>query len=130
MRLHALGMVDASNIDRFKWLPLAGELSGEALVHAVRTSYVQLLGGSVEEEPSGTFNITATVNAKASYTKDNQEHIVLRTDNSTYEFIEGAPSWMSTADWYTLIFLDVGDNFTATIQVVGDVYRIIGITKN
>ncbi len=130
MRLHALGMVDASNIDRFKWVALGGSLSGEALVRAVRTEYVNLLGGSIEEEPSDTFNITATVNAKASYTKSNEEHIILRTDNSTYEFLEGAPSWMSTADWYTLVFLDAGDNFTATIQVVGDVYRIIAITKN
>ncbi|TFG28387.1 hypothetical protein EU527_17370 [Candidatus Thorarchaeota archaeon] len=130
MRLHALGLVDASNVDRFIWRALSGSLSGESLVHAVRTDYIALLGGIVEEEPSGTFNITASVNAKESYTKDGQEHIVLRTDNSTYEFLEGTASWMNITDWYTLVFLGVGDNFTATILVVGDVYRITAITKN
>lgn len=130
MRLHALGLVDASNVDRFVWRALSGSLSGEALVYAVRTDYIELLGGTIEEEPSDTFNITATVNAKSSFTDDGDEHIVLRTDNSTYEYLEGARSWMNTTDWYTLVFLGVGDNFTATVQVVGDICRIIAITKN
>ncbi|TFG33708.1 hypothetical protein EU527_07025 [Candidatus Thorarchaeota archaeon] len=130
MRLHALGLVDASNVDRFVWRPLSGSLSGGALVNAVRTDYIELLGGTVEEESTGVFNITATVNAKASYTKDGQEHIVLRTDNATYEFIEGAANWMNSTDWYTLVFLGVGDSFTATVLIVGEVYRIITIVKN
>ena len=130
MRLHALGMVDASNVDRKVWIKAEGVLSGEALVHDTRIKYIELLGGTVEEEPTGIFNITATVIDKGSFTQDSQTHIVLRTDNSTYEFLEGTPSWMNTTDWYTLVFLNNGDNFTATIQVVGEVYRIIAITKN
>ena len=130
MRLHALGLVDASNVDRFVWVPLGGTLSGEALVQAARHDYIELLGGVVDEGPSDTFNITATIDGKQSFTQDGQEHILLKTDNSTYEYLEGARSWMNTTDWYTLVFLDVGDNFTATIHVVDGVYRIIAIIKN
>ncbi len=131
MRLHALGMVDASNIDRFVWKPLGGTLSGEDLVYSVRSSYVELLGGIIEPEPTGTFNLTANVVNKTSYVDNGDTHIVLRTDNVTYPFIEGARDWMNLADWYTLLNdLDVSDNFTATIQIVGDMYRIIAIIKN
>jgi hypothetical protein len=130
MRLHALGLVDASNIDRFVWLPLGGTLSGEELVHQVRSDYVALFGGSIEEEPSENISITANVTAKTSFVQDGQQHILLRTDNATYEYLEGAQAWMNTTNWYNLLFLDVGNSFTATILKVGDVYRIIAIVKN
>ena len=129
MRLHALGLVDASNIDRFVWLPLGGTTSGEALVYEVRSDYVALFGGEIEEEPSDTFTITANVTAKTSFVQDSQQHVLLQTNNATYEFLEGAQAWMNTTDWYTLLFLDVDDNFTATLLQVGDVYRIIAIVK-
>jgi len=131
MRLHALGLVDASNIDRFVWKPLGGTISGEELVYSVRSAYVELLGGTVEPEPTGTFNLTANVVNKTSYVDNGDTHIVLRTDNATYPFIEGARDWMNLADWYTLLNdIDVSDNFTATILIVGDMYRIIAIVKN
>ncbi|MFX1605721.1 MAG: hypothetical protein ACFFDD_07425 [Promethearchaeota archaeon] len=131
MRLHALGLVDASNIDRFVWVPLGGTLSGADLVHEARSEYLGLFGGSIEPEPSDTFNLTATVVNKTSYVDNGNTHIVLKTDNITYPFIEGARSWMSLTDWYTLLNdIDVNDNFTATIQTVGDMYRIIAIAKN
>lgn len=131
MRLHALGLVDASNIDRFVWQPLGGALSGEELVFEVRSDYVELFGGVVEEEPTDTFNMTATVNSTAFDTVDSQQHVILGTDNATYPHIEGARAWMNLTDWYTLLLeIGVGDSFTATIQKVGDVYRIIAIVKN
>jgi len=131
MRLHALGLVDASNIDRFVWQPLGGALSGEELVFEVRSDYVELFGGVVEVEPTDTFNMTATVNSTAFDTVDLQHHVILGTDNATYPYIEGARAWMNLPDWYTLL-LEIGvfDSFTATIQKVGDVYRIIAIVKN
>jgi hypothetical protein len=129
MYLYALALVDASNIDRYTWLPLGGSLSGEDLVYAVRSAYVGLFGGSVEE-PSETFNITANVTAKTSFVQNGQQHVLLQTDNATYEFLEGAQAWMNTTDWYTLLFLNVSDNFTATVLQAGDVYRIVAIVKN
>ncbi len=130
MRLHALGLVDASNIDRFVWKPLGGTISGEELVYSVRSAYVELLGGTIEPEPTGTFNLTANVVNKTSYVDGGNTHIVLRTNNATYPFIEGARDWMNLADWYILLNdIDVSDNFTATILIVGDMYRIIAIVK-
>jgi hypothetical protein len=130
MRLHALALVDASNIDRYVWLTLGGTLSGEELVHAVRSDYVNLFGGVIEEESSNSFIITANVTAKTSFVQDGQQHVLLQTSNSTYQFLEGAQAWMNSTDWYTLLFLNVSDNFTATVLKVGDVYRIIAIVKN
>ena len=130
MRLHALGLVDASNIDRFVWLPLGGTTSGEDLVYEVRSDYLGLFGGVIEEEPTDSFTITANVTAKTTFVQNGQQHVLLQTNNATYEFLEGAQAWMNTTDWYTLLFLGEGDNFTATVLQVGDVYRIIAIVKN
>jgi hypothetical protein len=131
MRLHALGLVDASNIDRFVWLPLGGAISGEELVFEVRCDYIELFGGVVDTGPIDTFNMTATVVAKVSDTVDSNQHIILETDNSTIQYIEGARAWMNLTDWYTLL-LDINpfDSFTATIHIVDGVYRIIAIVKN
>jgi hypothetical protein len=131
MRLHALGLVDASNIDRFVWQPLGGTISGEELVHSVRSEYVELFGGTIEPEPTGTFNLTATVVNKTSYVDGGDTHIVLKTDNVTYPYIEGARVWMNLTDWYTLLNdIGVGDNFTATIEIVDNMFRIVTIVKN
>ncbi|MHA2151534.1 MAG: hypothetical protein ACXAAQ_06085 [Candidatus Thorarchaeota archaeon] len=131
MRLHALGMVDASNIDRFVWQPLGGTISGEELVFSVRSDYVELFGGSIEPEPTGTFEMTASVLNKTSYVSGGNTHIVLKSDNVTYPYIEGARNWMNLTDWYTLLNdIGVGDSFTATVQIVDDMFRIIAIVKN
>ena len=131
MRLHALGLVDASNIDRYVYLPLGGSLSGEELVYEVRSDYVELFGGVVEEAPADTFNMTASVVSKVSDIVDSNQHIILETDNATIQYIEGARSWMNLTDWYSLLLdINVSDSFTATIQIVGDVYRIVAIVKN
>lgn len=131
MNLHGLALVDASNIDRYVFISTGGTLSGENLVYAARSSFVNLVGGSLEPEPTGEFNMTATVMDIQQYISDDETHIVLRTDNSTYEFIEGTPSWMATESWYTLLFdIDLGDSFTATIRVVNGINRILAITKS
>jgi len=130
MRLHALGMVDASNIDRFAWVDLKGEISGEELVYQTRSKYVELFGGTIEPELSDTFTLTASVVNKTSYVDSGDTHIVLKTDNATYPYIEGARDWMNLTDWYTLLNdIGVNDSFTATIQMVGEMYRIVAIVK-
>jgi hypothetical protein len=131
MNLHGLALVDASNIDRYVFVTTGGTLSGEDLVYAARSAYVELMGGSLEPEPTESFNMTATVTGKEVTVSDQETRILIRTDNSTYEFIEGARSWMDTESWYTLVFdIGVGDSFTATIRVVNGINRIIAITKN
>ncbi len=131
MRLHALALVDASNIDAFYIQELGGTISGEALVLAARTGYVELFGGSIEPEPEGIFELTADITNKTSYSYGGNTYIVLGTNNASYPYVTGMYDWMNETDWITLLVnLDVGDNFTATIEKVGDQYRITAIVKN
>jgi hypothetical protein len=68
---------------------------------------------------------------KTSYVDGGDTHIVLKTDNVTYPYIEGARVWMNLTDWYTLLNdIGVGDNFTATIEIVDNMFRIVTIVKN
>jgi hypothetical protein len=131
MNLHGLALVDASNIDRYSFVEAKDGLSGETLVHEVRSQYVALFGGVVEDEPTDTFNMTASVVSKVTDIVDSNQHIILETNNATFKYIEGTRAWMNLTDWYSLLLdISVSDSFTATIQKVGDVYRIIAIVKN
>ncbi|RDE12905.1 MAG: hypothetical protein C4K49_09335 [Candidatus Thorarchaeota archaeon] len=129
MRLHALALVDASNVDKFYIQELGGVLSGPTLVQAARVGYVTLLGGTVLV-PIDTFQLTANVVNKTQYVEGGDTHIVLGTNNSTCWYVEGTRSWMNLTDWYTLLNLGIGDSFTATIHVVDGQFRIMAITKN
>lgn len=128
MRLHALALVDASNVDKFNIQELGGILSGPTLVQAAREGYVTKLGGTIEG-PKDTFKLNSTVVNKTQYVEAGDTHIVLGTSNATYWYIEGARAWMNLTDWYTLLNLNVSDSFTATIHVVEGQYRIIAIVK-
>jgi hypothetical protein len=130
IRLHAFGMADAQDVTVSITMERSGTMTGAALVQAVREGYVEAIGGELVVEPEDTFSMTANVTAISSYVEDGDTHIVLSTTNSTYEYIEGALDWMTLDHWYSLLSLEVGDNFTATIEIVGTQYRIVAIVKN
>ncbi|MHA2600996.1 MAG: hypothetical protein AM324_002560 [Candidatus Thorarchaeota archaeon SMTZ1-83] len=129
MRLHALALVDASNIDKFYIQELGGALSGATLVQAARADYVALFGGSIGPGPGDAIDLNATVVNVTPYVEDGDTHIVLGTDNSTYPYIEGARAWMNLTDWYTLLNLNPTDGFLASLQEIEGQYRIIAIVK-
>lgn len=130
IRLHAFAMADAADVTISYTLEKSGALTGANLVKTVREGYILEVGGELEEEARETFTLIANVTTISSYVEDGDTHIVLGTDNSTYEYIVGAKAWMNLTDWYTLLSLEVGDEFTATIHIVNDEYRIEAITKN
>lgn len=128
IRLHAFGMADAEDVTISYVTEVQGSLTGANLVEAVREGYITAIQESLNievEEPTDTFQLTASILNKTSYVSAGDTHIVLRTNNATYEWIEGSASWMDIADWYELLTSNVDDSFTATIQQVGDMYRIV-----
>ncbi|MBD3407401.1 MAG: hypothetical protein GF411_14890 [Candidatus Lokiarchaeota archaeon] len=129
MRLHALAMVDASNVDKYH-LELTDVHTGEDLVKATREQYVALFGGIIDEETDQDFTITANVTNHSSYVYDGNTYIVLGTDNATFPYLEGTRIWMNQTDWYTLLNLQAGDNFTATVREISGQFRIVAIAKN
>ncbi|MHA1779796.1 MAG: hypothetical protein ACTSYL_02905 [Candidatus Thorarchaeota archaeon] len=129
IRLHGLGIVDGQ-LESIKAISTTG--SGETLVRNVREAYVQAVKDalSVAPEPSSKLTLTANVLNVTSYVDEGSTHILIRTDNATYQWIEGAKNWMALNDWYTLLTVKVGDNFTATLEQVGNQYRITSFKKN
>ncbi len=126
MNLHALALVDASNINRYYIQETGGAIWGEDLVRATREGYVSLFGAT----PSDILELTANVTSTTTFVSDGYTHILLGTTNSTYPYIEGAREWMNQTDWYALLTIEPGDNFTATIQIAGEQYRIVAFVKN
>ncbi len=129
IRLHAFAMADAEDVTISYTLERSGVITGANLVKTVREGYINEVGGEVYVEPTDNFNLSASVTSINSYVEDGDTHIVLGTDNSTYEYIVGAKAWMNLTDWYTLLNLQIGDDFTATLEMVNGEYRIIAITK-
>lgn len=135
MRLHALAMVDASNIDKFYIQQVYEQSSGitvtgRELVYAARVGFVESFGGTVEPERTGIFELTADVVNKTSYIYGGNEYIVFGTNNETYPYITAMYDWVNETHWFTVLNLHEGDNFTATIEHIGEQYRIIAIVKN
>ena len=129
LRLQGLALVDAIDTSKLFYQEAGGSLRGGDLVQAAREGYINVMGGSIQEEPVDTFNMTATVLNKTSYVYDGATQFLLRTDNSSYEFILGTRDWMNLTDWYNLLTINEGDSFTATINIVGDEYRIVAFVK-
>ncbi|MGY5876590.1 MAG: hypothetical protein RTU30_12650, partial [Candidatus Thorarchaeota archaeon] len=129
IKMYGLGLVDALDVTKLYLQEAGGALAGEDLVQAAREGYVEVMGGTLEEEPLDTVNITATILNKTQYVYEGNTHVVLKTDNSTYEWMDGTISWMNLTDWYNLLSINVGDSFTATINIVGSEYRIIAFVK-
>ncbi len=130
-KLYGLGMVDANSID-ITATKIRGSLPSQELVRQTREEYVNeaRIALGMEPEPTDTIVLNATVLNVTSYVEDGDTHIVLRTDNSTYEWIEGTKSWMRITDWYQLLTVRPGDTFTATIEVVEGEFRIVAFTKH
>ncbi len=128
IRLQAVGIVDG-RIDTLRAVSTTG--TGEDLVRNAREAYVQAVRNAlgVEQEAEGELQLEATVLNVTSYVDSGDTHIVLRTDNSTYEWIEGAKQWMPLEDWYELLTVRPGDRFIATIEQVGGEYRIVAFSK-
>ena len=126
MNLHALALVDASNINRYYIQETGGAIWGEDLVRATREGFVALFGATL----SDVFELTANVTSMTAFVDNGDTHILLSTDNSSYLFIEGARMWMNHTDWYALLTIELGETFTATIQIVGEQHRIVAFVKN
>ncbi len=129
IRLHAFAMADAADVSVSYTLERSGALTGSNLVQAVREGFIEAIGGEIIEEPTDMISLTANVTSINTYVEDGDTHVVLGTTNSTYQYIVGAKAWMNLTDWYTLLNLQIGDQFTAMLGVVGEEFRITAIVK-
>ncbi len=130
IRLHALAIADAQDVTIQYTLERSGSMTGSNLVKNVREGYINAVGGTVIEEPTDDYQLVANVTSISSYVEDGDTHFILGTTNSTFQYIVGAKAWMNITDWYTLLNLQIGDQFTATIHEVNGEYWITAITKN
>ncbi|NWF96228.1 MAG: hypothetical protein HXY34_08795 [Candidatus Thorarchaeota archaeon] len=130
-KLYALGMVDAKQLE-ISYTVTKGSLTGEGLVQQARQGFVNTarVALGLEPEPEDTIELSATALNVTSYVESGNTHVVLRTSNSTYTWIEGAREWMPLADWYELLTVKEGDSFTATIEQIGSQYRIVAFSKS
>lgn len=132
-RLHAFGIVDAQT-EGLSFTQSKGTTSNPDLVAAVREGYIEeveeMLGFVEPPTEDERFDLSATALNVTSYVSDGNTHIVLRTDNSTFEWIEGMADWMNTTDWYELLTVSPGDSFIATIEEHEGVFRIVAFAKD
>jgi len=130
VRLHALAIVDGEHWE-LSGIEVKGAKGSAELVQITREKYVDAVEAffNIQPEPTQELILTASVTNVTSYVEGGNTHIVLRTDNSTYEWIEGARAWMNTTDWYTLLTIEVGDMFTASLGEVDGVFRIVAFVK-
>lgn len=119
IKLHALAMIDAGESRTFYVQETEGEYLGESLVEATKTGFKAKFGDTSEDLPETGDNTTIIVSEvleRGSY----GDNILLRTNNTLIQYIEGRSDMMDLMDWYELVLVDVGDIFQAIVQLGTD----------
>lgn len=129
-RLYALAIVDALRGD-LKGVVVKETKTSTAMVQQARLSYVDSVRTALGMTPPPGEGITLTATALnvTSYVYGGDTYVLIRTDNSTYPWIEGTRAWMNLTDWYELLTVKPGDTFRATIQVTNGQFRIVAFVK-
>jgi len=122
--LDSVRMVNALDYSKVASVAVREGYTGAALVHELRMRYDALTGTSTSEG----VQINATVTGVSSYTSGGQTHLVIRTDNTEYSYIEATPTTLSSDQWQKALFLKTGDKFTATVSKVGNTWTATSIT--
>lgn len=119
IKLHALAMIDASESRTFYVQETEGKYLGESLVEVAKAGFKAKFGDVADDPPDTVDNtsvIVSEVLEKGSY----GSNILLRTNNTLIQYIEGRSDMMDLVDWYELVLIDVGDIFQATVQLGTD----------
>lgn len=119
IKLHALAMIDASESRTFYVQETEGEYLGESLVEVAKAGFKAKFGDVADDPPDTVDDTSIVVSAvleKGSY----GNNILLRTNNTLIQYIEGRSDMMGLMDWYDLVLIDVGDVFQATVQLGTD----------
>ena len=119
INLHALAMIDASESRTFYVQGTEGGYWGESLVEAAKVGFKAKFGDTTEDPPETGNNTTIIVSGvldKGVY----GYNILLRTNDTVIQYIEGRQDMMDLVDWYELVLVDVGEVFQASIQLGTD----------
>jgi len=83
--LAGFAIVDAEETSKIAIKMHEEDVTSEQLVRATKLGFLKLFGIITEIE------VSAKVLGKYEYVEDGTTHIVLRLDNSTYEWVEATP---------------------------------------
>jgi len=117
--LAGFAIIDAQdiNIVSIEW---AGEgLTSEQLVRLTRLNFIKLFGIITYVE------LDTTVSERYEYVADGTTYIALRTENTTYPWIEASAKDLPKQQWYELLATKAGDHIKARIEKRGDTWVII-----
>ncbi len=114
-------MVDAEDTNKIALSINQEGISSEQLVRQTRLQYVGLFMGS---NMTGNIEITATVLNRYEYVQDGSTHIVLRTDNESYPWIEATPSDLLSEQWNQLLSTQAGQQISVRIELREDKWTI------
>lgn len=117
--LAGFAIIDAQDINSVS-IEMAGEgLRSEQLVQLTRLNFIKLFGIITFVE------LETTVVDKYEYVIEGTTHVLLRVENSTYEWIEATANDLPTQQWYELLATESGHHITARIEKRGDAWTII-----
>jgi hypothetical protein len=120
-------IIDAADQSKVATVLTGEGFVGAAAVHEAKARFANLFGGQITTTGNQT-TVTATVKGVNAYVQNGITHVVIRTDNTTYQYLQATPDSIPAAQWQQLLFAQVGDKFTTTIQQVNGVWVITNIT--
>ncbi|MEM3796883.1 MAG: hypothetical protein QXY74_00385 [Candidatus Bathyarchaeia archaeon] len=117
--LAGFAIIDAEETNKIAIKMHEEGMTSEQLVRATRLNFLKLFGIITEIE------ITAKVLGKYEYVEDGTTHIVLRLDNTTYQWVEATPKDLPALQWNKLMATKNGDTVTMRLEKRGEKWIII-----
>ncbi|MEM3628105.1 MAG: hypothetical protein QXE06_01920 [Candidatus Bathyarchaeia archaeon] len=117
--LAGFAIIDAEETNKIAIKMHEEGMTSEQLVRATRLNFLKLFGTITEIE------ITAKVLGKYEYVEDGTTHIVLRLDNTTYQWVEATPKDLPALQWNKLMATKNGDTVTMRLEKRGEKWIII-----
>jgi hypothetical protein len=118
--LAGLAIIDALDINNVAINMAGGGLTSEQLVRETRLDFIRLFGAVTYVE------LRTTISDKQEYVSEGTTHVVLRTTNSSYPWIEATPNDLPTQQWYELLATQAGDDISANIEKREETWTITG----
>ncbi len=116
--LAGFAIVDAEETSKIAIKIHEEGMTSEQLVRTTRLEYLKLFGIITEIE------VSAKVLGKYEYVEDGTTHIVLRLDNTTYEWVEATPKDLPSPQWNKLMATEKGQIVALLIEKRGEKWII------
>jgi hypothetical protein len=118
--LAGFAIVDAQDTNKISSIMNGEGITSEEMIRQTRLDFINLFG----DNTTSVLELNATVLDKYEYVQDGSTHIVLHTNNNSYQWIEATSVDLSAQEWNQLLSTQPNQEIIARIEERDSRYMI------